>query len=101
MYIKSKQSGFSHVELVLVIVVITVIGFVGYSIYSRQQSNDGSSSSETINSNQSATANNVSPAPLIKTSSDLTKAYRILDQNDPGNTNTSDNNQLSNQLSSF
>jgi Tfp pilus assembly protein PilE len=99
----TNQSGFSVVELAIILVVVGVLAFVGYNIYSRQNSNktaDSSTTSKTAGP-EPAKANDVTSAPNIKSTSDLDKASAALDQTDPGGSNNSDANQLDTQLANF
>jgi prepilin-type N-terminal cleavage/methylation domain-containing protein len=96
------QSGFSVVELAIVLAVVGLLGFVGYSVYNR--SNAKTADDSTTNraaSPQSAKTNDVASAPDVSSTSDLDKASAALDQTDPGGSNTADSDQLDSQLNSF
>lgn len=94
-----NQSGFSIVELGVIVVVILVLGFVGYGVYSRQQTSTSNSTSNSATATDKAT--DVPAAPYVSTSSDLDKAVKTLDQTDPSGSNNSDSQQIDNQMSSF
>jgi prepilin-type N-terminal cleavage/methylation domain-containing protein len=96
---RTKQSGFSVVELLIVVAVVAVLGFAGYSVYSRQQKADNSVASQA--SSQSDKADDVASAPNVSSTSDLDKAAATLDQTDPGGSNNSDASQLDSQLANF
>ena len=99
-----NYDGFSVVEILIVIIVLAVLGFIGFKVYTMQHKNKGqavTSNAPSSSNNQSATADNISSSPSIASTGDLDKAGQMLDQNDPGNTNTSDSNQLDSQLLGF
>ncbi len=102
MRIQTNQSGFSIIELTIVLVVVVVLGFVGRSVYDRQQAKTASDSGTSQSTNgQSPKASDVASAPNVSSASDLDKAAAVLDKTDPGGSNNSDANQLDSQLSSF
>lgn len=90
-----RQSGFSAVELVIVLAVVAVLGLVGYSVNNRLRNKPGSTQ------NSAAKASDVSAAPEVKSASDLDKASQVLDQNNPGSTNSSDASKLDGELGAF
>ena len=90
-----NQSGFSAVELVIVLVVAGVLAFVGYTVYNRQQDNKAADNG----TNQSAVANDVPSAPEVKSTSDLDKASAALD--DANLDDNSDSSQLDSEMSNF
>lgn len=96
-----NQSGFSAVEIVIVVVVVGVLGLVGYNVYNRQQNKSASSDTSQSSSDQSASADDVKPAPEINSTEDLDKAQAVLDQTDPNTSNNSDTSQLDSQLANF
>jgi prepilin-type N-terminal cleavage/methylation domain-containing protein len=94
MRIRTNQSGFSAIELVIVVGVVAVLGLVGYMVYSRTMG-------QPTVATESATASDVSAAPTISSASDLDTALNVLNQNDPSAANNSDSSQLSTQMSAF
>jgi len=98
---RTSQEGFSVVEASIVVLVVGVLGFAGYMVYSRQQNNNkpATTSNSTQTAEESPTAD-VGSAPEIKTTGDLTKAEGILDQTDPGSSDT-DAGQLDGETSAF
>lgn len=92
----NKKSGFSIIEIIVVLAVVGVLGYLGYSFYNNQLkiADDSSQAAQ-----QSATANDVPAAPEIKSTDDLTKAEKLLDETNLDN--TSDNSQLDAELSAF
>jgi len=101
MKIRTNQSGFSAVELLIIVAVVAVLGFVGYSVYNRQQTETADTDTSQQASEQSATASDVKSAPNISSTSDLDKASATLDQTDPGGSNNTDAGELDSQLSAF
>lgn len=101
MKIRNNQSGFSAIELVIILVIVCVLGFVGYSVYDRQQNNTSDTGSNQQASEQSSTASDVKPAPEINSTSDLDTASDTLEQTDPSGSNNTDAGQLDNELSAF
>lgn len=100
MKIRTSQSGFSAVELVIVVAVVAALGFAGYSVYNRQNTKtaDNSGTSQT---STSGSANDVASAPVVSSTSDLDKASATLDQTNPSGSNNTDAGQLDSQLSTF
>jgi prepilin-type N-terminal cleavage/methylation domain-containing protein len=87
-----RKSGFSAVEVIIVLVIVGIIGalsVVGYNRWKQTQTK----STSTDTSQQSAAG-----APEIKKTSDLDKATTTLDQADLDDTGASD---LDTQSSSF
>lgn len=101
MKIRSTQSGFSPVEVLIVVAVVAVLGLVGYTVYNRQQDKTASTSNTQQVVSQAPTAEDVKAAPAVSSTSDLDKAAQVLDQTDPGGSNNSDASQLDNQVSNF
>ncbi|HET7640450.1 MAG TPA: prepilin-type N-terminal cleavage/methylation domain-containing protein [Ktedonobacteraceae bacterium] len=95
MKVRSDQSGFSVVEVVIAIVVLGLIGLVGYNLYTKQADNKAANGS----TSQSATATDVPAAPEVASTSDLDKSSTILDEADT--TASSDAAALDSQLQSF
>ena len=103
MKVHNNQSGFSIVELLIVVAVVAVWSFIGYAVYDRQQgktTNPGSNTTQQT-TNQSSTANDVKSAPEINSTDDLDKAEAILDQTNPNGSNNVDANQLNSKTSAF
>ena len=72
MRIRTEESGFSAIELVLVLVFVGVVGFVGWYVHSSKQSTDkvlstGNSSVQKAASSVSATATATAKKSLIDT----------------------------------
>lgn len=103
MKIHTNQSGFSIVEVLIVVAVVAVLSFVGYTVYDRQQVKTTDSESNTTQqiTDQSSSATDVKSAPTINSTEDLDKAEAILDQTDPGGSNNVDANQLDSETSAF
>jgi hypothetical protein len=80
---RTKQLGFSAVELIIIIVVAGLLVVVGYTVYGRQQNNKPIEPAMT-ETGQSAVANDVPAAPDISDASDLDEASATLDQINPG-----------------
>jgi len=99
----SVQKGFSVVEVVIVLVVVSVLGFAGYVVYDRQNNKTADSTSNVQTGiEESPTANDVaSPPSSINSTSDLDEAAAMLDNIDPGESNSTDTAQLDSQLSGF
>jgi prepilin-type N-terminal cleavage/methylation domain-containing protein len=99
MKLRTNQSGFSAVEIVIVLVIVGAIGLVGYTVYNRQQdkATDGTSQQS---AEQSPTATDVQSAPEVKSTEDLDKAEAVLDATDPGSSNT-DAGMLDSETSAF
>jgi prepilin-type N-terminal cleavage/methylation domain-containing protein len=92
---RKSQSGFSPVELVIVLAVVAVLAVVGYTVYNRQ--NSRTATTQPANSQPAAT--DAETAPTISSAKDLDKAGAALDRTDPGGSNDADVNQLDAQLS--
>lgn len=95
----SNQSGFSTVELVILLVVFGLIGFVGYTVYNQNKSTDNNQTSNSTS--QGATANDVKAAPAVTSTDDLDRAATALDQTDPDGSSSGDSSQLDVELNSF
>jgi predicted negative regulator of RcsB-dependent stress response len=92
-----KQSGFSVVELLLIIVVIGILVFVGYFVYNKQRENKATSSSQS--QDQSVTEAEVKEPPQVTTAKDLDTVDKALD--DTSLDEDPDSRQLDAQLSEF
>lgn len=101
MKLAKSQSGFSVIELVIILAVVGVLGFVGYTVYNRQQDKKTTGNTSQSVNEESATASDVGSAPEIKSTSDLDRASATLDQTDPGGSNNGDASQLDSKLSTF
>ena len=97
---RSKQLGFSPVEVILVVVVVAVIGLLGY-VYYNNQAKKTTSNENSQTSSQSATASDVKSAPAINSTSDLDSAQTALDQTDLSSSNDTDANQLDAEVTNF
>lgn len=69
---RSKNHGFSVVEIILVVVVIAVLGFVGWRVYDARQDKDAKDSKNTSTTTPSATPSNNSPEDESKKDSNST-----------------------------
>lgn len=95
---RNSQAGFHIIEVLLVVTVFGLIGYLGYTYYSQsQKANDTSGSGQVVE--QSPVANDVVSAPTIKSTTDLTKAEKVLD--DTNLDSNSDSSQLDAQLINF
>jgi hypothetical protein len=96
---KKNQRGFSAFELILILFIFGLIGYVGYLVYNKQQPSNNALYNPGPSS-QSAVATDVSKPPTISKSSDLDKASKVLDQNNPATSNT-DAKQIDTESTSF
>ena len=95
---RKNQSGFSLVEVCVIVVVLVLVGFVGYTVVNR--SNDKSQTTPTSQaSKQSATANDVAEAPAVASTDDLNTAASTLDSMDVDS--QSDTARLDAELAAF
>jgi len=97
MKLHRNQAGFSAFELILLIVVLGALAAVSFRVLANHSSSVQSST--TVSSQAPKSASDVSSAPVVKKSSDLSKAEDTLSQNDPTASNQADSNQLDGQLS--
>ena len=97
---RHSQTGFSIVELLVVVAVLALIGFVGYRVYSALNGNNTTADTTQV-ANQSSTANDVTSAPAVNSTSNLDDAQKALDQTDPGGSNNADAGQLNSELAAF
>lgn len=99
MKLRTNQSGFSIVEVIVVIVALAVIGLLGYTFYNSQVGKPASS--DQASSSQSASANDVKTAPEITDTAGLDQAAATLDQTDPSGGSNDDTSQLDAELANF
>ena len=100
MKIRTNSSGFSVVEVTIVVAVIGILGFAGYNVYNRIQDNKtASNTSQTTENKQSSTSGDVAQAPVVQTNADLDKAGKALDQTNVDA--SSDDTQLDADLATF
>lgn len=99
MHRNKNSSGFSAVEIVLVVAVVALLGFIGWRFYTIQRDNaaDGTSQSSTAPAQNSTKSNAVPAAPEIKSTQDLDTAEKTLD----GTNTDSDSSQLDSETSGF
>lgn len=83
-----KQSGFSLIEVVLVLAVVVIVGLVGYNLYNMQQARK----EDTVASQQKITT----PPASINSTSDLDASAKALDATQLDN--TADTTTLENDL---
>lgn len=94
MKLRFNQSGFSIVEILIVVVVLGLIGLISYNFYTKQSDTTANSTTS-----QSATAEDVPAAPEVTSTSDLDIASTMLDEADTSS--SSDSAELDSQLQSF
>jgi prepilin-type N-terminal cleavage/methylation domain-containing protein len=100
MRLRTNQSGFSVVEVLVVVVVLGLVGFISYSFYNKQADTDKTTDGSTSQSaSQSATADDVPAAPELTSTDDLDTASAMLDESDTASSN--DSTELDAQLQSF
>ena len=90
-----RRSGFSAVELILIVVVVAIIGALGYVAYNSIQNKNAESSKQA----DASTASDVEAVPVIESDEDLQKAEQTLDQANVESGN--DIKQLDSELSAF
>jgi prepilin-type N-terminal cleavage/methylation domain-containing protein len=91
-----RQSGFSAVEVVIVIAIVGLLCFAGYKVSSRQEDTADKSPNTT---SQSATASDVPAATEVNSTDDLDKQIILLDQTDTSSSD--DMAELDAQLQAF
>ena len=91
-----NQHGFAGFEVAVIVIVLAIVAVAGVKVWNARSDTTSTSTAQTTKS-----AANVSSAPAINTTSDLTKASATLDQNDPGSANSSDSAQLNSQLAGY
>lgn len=94
--IQTSRTGFSAVELVIVLAIVGIIGFIGFTVYNRD---NNKTADTTTPASQSAIATDVPAAPAIDSTSDLNKAEATLDQTDTSS--SSDAAELDTELQAF
>jgi hypothetical protein len=92
---RTRTSGFSVMELVVIVGVIGLVGFLGYTFYTKQQTEVATAPA----TSQSPTVATVPAAPEINTADDLTAAEHTLDSTAGANSN--DSTQLDSEFASF
>ncbi len=97
---KKQQSGFTIVEVVLVIVIVAAIAGVGYYVWHGQKATPTTTAATTSAPTYQSPPTSVPPAPPVNSASDLNNAMSALNQAGVSSNNT-DNNQLSSQASGF
>jgi prepilin-type N-terminal cleavage/methylation domain-containing protein len=90
-----SKSGFTVIELVVVISVVGLLAFLGYTFYTQQQHKVA----DTVTEVPSPTIATVPPAPIINTATDLTLAEKALDSTASANSN--DSAQLDSEFANF
>lgn len=96
----TNRSGFSILEVAIIVVVIAIIGLLAYTFYNRRASDAALNGNNRTNS-QSAVATDVETAPAINDTASLDAAETVLDQTNPGGSNNADASQLDAELSTF
>lgn len=95
---RTNQSGFSIIEIAVVVVLVGIVALLGYTFYNRQNSNPVA---DTATATQSAVATDVPVAPAVKSTGDLDAALAILDQTNPAGSNNADATLLDSQVANF
>jgi len=93
----TSESGFSVIELLLIVVALGLIGFAGgYVLHTNKAVDSLNSKTGTQDNTKTAIEPITVPlvAPLVKNTSDLNNAETSLDQNDPSTSNTNDSAEL-------
>lgn len=85
-----SKSGFTAVEVVLVVIVLAIIGLLGYTFYNTMTGEQ----KVTESSNQDAAADDVAEAPAISSADDLDAALQTLDDTDIEGSSDRDASQL-------
>jgi hypothetical protein len=94
---KKTQTGFGIVQISLIVFMAVAIGLTGFAIINRQ--NDKSASDPTGTSEQSPAVEGVSPAPEIKSTEDLSRAEKAVDESQVEGSN--DASELDAELGGF
>lgn len=89
----SKRTGFSVVELLVIVLVVAAVVFV------LAMSKTSRNNKMVSDSSKSTPVSDVATAPTISSASDLDIAKNALDSTDPSSSNNTDVNQLDQQLS--
>jgi len=97
---RNKQSGFTPIEVILVVAVVAIVGLLGCIYYNNQVKKTASNSNSQISS-QPAALSDVKSAPTINSVTDLDTAQVTLDQTDPGGTSSADTSRLDAELANF
>jgi prepilin-type N-terminal cleavage/methylation domain-containing protein len=91
-----SNSGFALLELIAVVVIVGLIALAGLKVYGAHKNSVASESAATNTSSQESLKSAAATVPQVKSSADLDKASKVLDQNDPDSTNANDSAQLDN-----
>jgi len=94
MKVFKNQSGLAVAELLLIAAVLAIIGVIGYTVYSTKNSTN-MSNSNAVSSSEVPVVSKIT-APAVNSASDLDKALKVLDQNDPDSTSSADLSELEN-----
>ena len=89
----SSQSGFSAVEIAIVVAVVVVIGALGYVFYNNYQK-------QQTKANESSQAAD-SEAPAITSTSDLDTASKTIDDSDLESSSSEDLSNIDKDLNAF
>ncbi len=98
MSIYKNNSGFSVVELTVVVAVVGVLGAVGFTVYDRQQNKKVDVATQTTQNSQ-ANNDDIPSAPIINSTADLAKAEQTLD--DASSEGSKDSAQLDAEIAAF
>lgn len=101
MRLRTDQAGFSIVEVCIVAVLIVGFAFIGYNVYQRRNTKQDDNTSHSATTRQSSKASDVASSPNVKSTSDLDKAAKTIDQTDPGGSNNTDASLLDADLATF
>ena len=90
------RSGFSIIEIIIVVAVVALGGALGYTYLNAQHK----TATKDV-STQSAVATDVKLAPTVSGTSDLDVAATTVDQTDPETSNSADLNEFESELGDF
>jgi hypothetical protein len=95
MRLRTTQSGFAAMEMVILVAVVGVVGCLGFALYNGYQYKIAHKGSD------SSVASEVPTTPTITTASDLDSATAVIDKTDVEASNTDDLSTLDSDLANF
>ena len=98
-HIGQSQTGFSAVELIIVVTVAGVLGIAGFTVYNKQQDEKKAAGTSQAGNQQARSTDDEPEAPEINSTGDLDKASAALDKTDTDS--DSDSSQLDSELNTF